>query len=161
MLCQNRVLNTSLISVKTCTRIQYLYKNAFYALQKSRFEYESVPVKTCLRKQYMYLHETEFCRNDHTMVTAPLPVCSAKLSTIGPGQYYGGGPRWNTRCCSFAKMPFMFFKIACDSELDIFQQNCLLCSSKIACESELEIFWQKCLLCSSKIACESELDIFY
>jgi len=41
MLCQNRVLNTSLISVKTCMRIQYLYKNAFYALQKSRFEYES------------------------------------------------------------------------------------------------------------------------
>ena len=24
-------------------------------------------------------------RNDHTIVTAPLPVCSAKLSTIGPG----------------------------------------------------------------------------
>ena len=51
MLCKNRVLNTSLFSVKTCTRrhymyqyatrIQYLYKNAFYALQKSRFEYES------------------------------------------------------------------------------------------------------------------------
>jgi hypothetical protein len=30
-------------------------------------------------------------RNDHTTVTAPLPVCSAKLSTVGPGQYYGGG----------------------------------------------------------------------
>jgi hypothetical protein len=24
-------------------------------------------------------------RNDHTTVTAPLPVCSAKLSTVGPG----------------------------------------------------------------------------
>eukprot|EP00984_Skeletonema_dohrnii_P022547 scaffold11659_cov89-Skeletonema_dohrnii-CCMP3373.AAC.6 len=23
-------------------------------------------------------------RNDHTTVTAPLPVCSAKLSTVGP-----------------------------------------------------------------------------
>ena len=55
MLCKNRVLNTSLFSVKTCTRRHYmyhyatriqtipnLYKNAFYALQKSRFEYESV-----------------------------------------------------------------------------------------------------------------------
>ena len=35
-------------------------------------------------------------------MTAPLPVCSAKLSMFGPGQYYGGGPRWNPRCCSFA-----------------------------------------------------------
>jgi hypothetical protein len=39
-------------------------------------------------------------RNDHTKVTAPLPVCSAKLSTVGPG-YYGGGPCWNPWCCSF------------------------------------------------------------
>ena len=28
-------------------------------------------------------HQTS--RNDHTTVTAPLPVCSAKLSTVGPG----------------------------------------------------------------------------
>ena len=33
--------------------------------------------------------------NDHTSLTAPLPVCSAKLSKLGLGQYYGGGPRWN------------------------------------------------------------------
>eukprot|EP00980_Cylindrotheca_fusiformis_P005807 scaffold1223_cov119-Cylindrotheca_fusiformis.AAC.10 len=38
--------------------------------------------------------------NDHTNMTAPLPVRSAKLSMFGPGQYYGGGPRWNPRCCS-------------------------------------------------------------
>jgi hypothetical protein len=25
------------------------------------------------------------CRNDHTTMTAPLPVCSAKLSIVGPG----------------------------------------------------------------------------
>jgi hypothetical protein len=24
-------------------------------------------------------------RNDHTTMTAPLPVCSAKLSIVGPG----------------------------------------------------------------------------
>ena len=35
-------------------------------------------------------------------MTAPLPVCSAKLSIVGPGQYYGGGPRWNPWCCSYA-----------------------------------------------------------
>ena len=28
---------------------------------------------------------SSFGRNDHTTVTAPLPVCSAKLSTVGPG----------------------------------------------------------------------------
>ena len=56
MLWKNRVLNTSLISVKTCTRRQYMYQY--------------------VRKKF---------RNDHIMVTAPLPVCSAKLSTIGPG----------------------------------------------------------------------------
>ena len=43
----------------------------------------------------------ECIRNDHTTMTAPLPVCSAKLSIVWPGQYYGGGPRCNTRCCSF------------------------------------------------------------
>ena len=31
----------------------------------------------------------------------PHPVCSVKLSMIWLGQYYGGGPRWNTQCCSF------------------------------------------------------------
>ena len=31
-------------------------------------------------------------RNDHTTVTAPLPVCSAMLSTVGPGLVL----RWGT-----------------------------------------------------------------
>ena len=31
----------------------------------------------------------------------PIPVCSSKLSMIWSRQYYGGGPRWNSRCCSF------------------------------------------------------------
>ena len=35
-------------------------------------------------------------------MTAPLPVCSAKLSIVGSGWYYGGGPRWSPRCCAFA-----------------------------------------------------------
>jgi hypothetical protein len=46
MLCKNRVLNTSLFSVKTCTRRHYMYQYATriqtIPLQKSRFEYESV-----------------------------------------------------------------------------------------------------------------------
>ena len=50
-------------------------------------------------------------RNDHTNMTAPHPVCSAKLSMFGPGQYYGGGPRWNPRCCSFAS----YLSFACEA----------------------------------------------
>ena len=37
--------------------------------------------------QSIYIHKLKtrsFVRNDHTTVTTPLPVCSAKLSTVGP-----------------------------------------------------------------------------
>ena len=64
--------------------------------------------------------------NDHTSMTAPLPVCSAKLSMLGLGQYYGGGPRWNPECCS----PFwplwelaQFFRLANLAD-SILPQNC-------------------------------------
>ena len=40
-------------------------------------------------------------------MTAPLPVCSAKLSMIWLCQYYGGGPRWN---------PKVFFFLFCKVE---------------------------------------------
>ena len=36
------------------------------------------------RTDYKFYHVYSI-RNDHTTVTAPLPVCSAKLSTVGPG----------------------------------------------------------------------------
>ena len=48
---------------------------------------------------------TYFLRNGHTTSIAPHPVRSVKLSGVGPGQYYGGGPRGKPRCCSF----FAFF----------------------------------------------------
>ena len=51
--------------------------------------------------ELIYFVDSKVIRNDHIMVTAPLPVNSAKLSIIGPGQYYGGGPRWNPGRCSF------------------------------------------------------------
>ena len=41
---------------------------------------------------------------DHTMVKAPDPIRTPKLSTIGPAQYCGGGPRGNRRCRMF--LPF-------------------------------------------------------
>ena len=36
---------------------------------------------------------------DHTTVKAPHPIRTAKLSTVGPDQYYGRGLRGNLRCC--------------------------------------------------------------
>ena len=44
-------------------------------------------VLRCFQKQlHVYiLRVLPISRNDHTTVTAPLPVCSAKLSTVGPG----------------------------------------------------------------------------
>ena len=40
-------------------------------------------------------------RKNHTTTTAPLPVCSVKLSIIWISQYYIGGPRWNPECYYF------------------------------------------------------------
>ena len=37
----------------------------------------------------------------HTMVKPPDPIRTPKLSTIGPAQYCGGGPRGNRRCRMF------------------------------------------------------------
>ena len=42
----------------------------------------------------------------HTTVKAPHPIRTAKLSTVGPDQYYGRGLRGNLRCC---KAYFIFF----------------------------------------------------
>eukprot|EP00986_Skeletonema_menzelii_P002235 scaffold616_cov146-Skeletonema_menzelii.AAC.18 len=48
-------------------------------------------VKSKLGKRWRHQNNTIYIctftlidRNDHTTVTAPLPVCSAKLSTVGP-----------------------------------------------------------------------------
>ena len=40
----------------------------------------------------------------HTMVKPPDPIRTPKLSTIGPAQYCGGGPRGNRRWCTFLKI---------------------------------------------------------
>ena len=43
----------------------------------------------------------------HTTVKAPYPIRTAKLSTVGPDQYYGRGLRGNLRCC------MSFFILTC------------------------------------------------
>ena len=35
--------------------------------------------------RFIILTKKQMFRNDHTTVTIPLPVCSAKSSTVGPG----------------------------------------------------------------------------
>ena len=42
-------------------------------------------------------------------MTAPLPVCSAKLSMLRLGQYYGEWSRWNPECCSLLDFLFAYF----------------------------------------------------
>ena len=43
---------------------------------------------------------------DHTTVKAPHPIRTAKLSTVGPDQYFGRGLQGNLGCC----MSFYFFR---------------------------------------------------
>ena len=45
------------------------------------------------------LRETVKVSYGHTTVKAPHPIRTAKLSTVGPDQYYGRGLRGNLRCC--------------------------------------------------------------
>ena len=52
------------------------------------------------------LRETVKVSYGHTTVKAPHPIRTAKLSTVGPDQYYGRGLRGNLRCC---KAFFLFF----------------------------------------------------
>lgn len=67
-------------------------------------------------------------RNDHTIMRTPIPVCSSKLSMIWSRQYYGGGPRWNSRCCSFS-ISFCFFPQA------IYEVNSLYIIQQILLDS--------------------------
>ena len=58
-----------------------------------------------------YLRSTCTLSYDHTTVKAPHPIRTAKLSTVGPDQYYGRGLRGNLGCC----MAFWFLGHHLDS----------------------------------------------
>ena len=56
----------------------------------------------------------------HTTVKAPHPIRTAKLSTVGPDQYYGRGLRGNLMCCKalfyFLRcVQLLVFVHACDA----------------------------------------------
>ena len=55
-----------------------------------------------------YLLSTWALSYDHTTVKAPHPIRTAKLSTVGPDQYYGRGLRGNLGCC-MASLHFFIF----------------------------------------------------
>ena len=45
----------------------------------------------------------------HTTVKAPHPIRTAKLSTVGPDQYFGRGLQGNLGCCMSFCFNFFFF----------------------------------------------------
>ena len=69
----------------------------------------SAPGSFFLQKVLFFVFLYFFCVQSssygHTTVKAPHPIRTAKLSTVGPDQYYGRGLRGNLRCC----MAFCFF----------------------------------------------------
>ena len=94
-------------------------------------------------------NEPQQDRNDHTTMTAPLPVCSAKLSMFGLGQYYGGGPRWNPECCTqlsllpffwLLLLPFALCPTRIEQNTDAIEQN----TNRIE-QNFLAYYWEKLL----------------
>ena len=73
----------------------FLFQNLKHWIRPLMFEFQRV--RCCNRD-----NDSSF---DHTMVDTPHPIRTAKLSTIGPNQYCGGGPRGNLGC----RMFFFFF----------------------------------------------------
>ena len=62
--------------------------------------------------------------NDHTTLKAPLLVRSAKLSSVGSGQYLDGWPPGNTRCrWHFVKCVMHFFTICSSSSSSCFKKS--------------------------------------
>ena len=59
----------------------------------------------CACCQVGYEFETVRSSYGHTTVKAPHPIRTAKLSTVGPDQYFGRGLQGNLGCC----MSFLFF----------------------------------------------------
>ena len=64
-------------------------------------------LKRCIRSPMFESQRVRCCNRDsgssfdHTMVDTPHPIRTAKLSTIGPDQYCGGGQRGNLGCWMF------------------------------------------------------------
>ena len=69
----------------------FLFQNLKRWIRSPMFEFQRA--RCCNRGNYSSF--------DHTMVDTPHPIRTTKLSTIGPNQYCGGGPRGNLGCRMF------------------------------------------------------------
>ena len=71
------------------------------------------------------------------MVDTPHPIRTAKLSTIGPDQYCGGGPRGNLGCRMF------FFGERCRQIINMPVVILGICRFQVSFCLFLTIFWSK------------------
>ena len=83
----------------------FLFQNLKHWIRSLMFEFQRV--RCCNRDNVSSF--------DHTMVDTPHPIRTAQLSTIGPDQYCGGGPRGNLGCRMFFLLfffhSFLFFSL--------------------------------------------------
>ena len=77
----------------------FLFQNLKHWIRSLMFEFQRV--RCCNRDNVSSF--------DHTMVDTPHPIRTAQLSTIGPDQYCGGGPRGNLGCRMFFFFTVFFF----------------------------------------------------
>ena len=57
----------------------------------------------------VYQCATKTSSYGHTTVKAPHPIRTAKLSTVGPDQYFGRGLQGNLGCCMASSFYFLLF----------------------------------------------------
>ena len=72
----------------------------------------------------IYLAATKHSSYGHTTVKAPHPIRTAKLSTVGPDQYFGRGLQGNLECC-MALCPFYQMHVSNCSIDEIARAVCL------------------------------------
>ena len=78
----------------------------------------------------------------HTTVKAPYPIRTAKLSTVGPDQYYGRGLRGNLRCCMSFFFRDSFFFLQKRLRLQENLRDCAYSARKATpCNHTFSAFW--------------------
>lgn len=86
-------------------------------------------ISTTFQKENIMGLNTSHCIYGHTKQKALHPVRSAKLSCLGPRQYYGGGPHGNPRCrrSFFAQSDFLVFPDVFSHDMLCFQYTFYAC----------------------------------
>ena len=83
-------------------KYQLQYITSMHHFRRGEFHMHGMGVdysiQYCLLVSFMLPKWSSACRNDHTILTALLPVCSAKLNIVRISQYYCGGPSCDPEC---------------------------------------------------------------